>query len=178
MKKIVAILLALMLMIPALSFAEIKQATVEEVLPLLSEAKKLCEPGEVTLKIMAVVNSAVDTWKNQTVMKAYEQITGVHVEWVEIDGTDIEQNIRLTVMSMKDDPDAVDIIMFTMPGTDMLMDYGEDGTLLALNDLIKNNAPNAQKMLDTVEGLPALVTAPDGNIYSMWRLWDNPTKPS
>ncbi len=176
MKKIIALVLVLMLMVPVYGLAEIKQATVEEVKPLLSEAKKLCEPGEVTLKIMAVVNSAVDTWKDQTVMKAYEEITGVHVEWVEIDGTDIEQNIRLTVMSMKDDPDAVDIIMFTMPGTDMLMDYGEDGTLLALNDLIKNNAPNAQKMLDTVEGLPALVTAPDGNIYSMWRLWDNPNE--
>ena len=176
MKRIVALLLTLMLMVPVCAFGEIKQATVEEVKPLLSEAKKLCEPGQVTLKIMAVVNSAVDTWKNQTVMKAYEEITGVHVEWVEIDGTDIEQNIRLTVMSMKDDPDAVDIIMFTMPGTDMLMDYGEDGTLLALNDLIKNNAPNAQKMLDTVEGLPELVTAPDGNIYSMWSLWDNPNE--
>ena len=176
MKKIVAIVLALMLLIPALSFAEIKQATVEEVLPLMSEAKKLCEPGEVTLKIMAVVNSAVDTWKDMTVMKAYEQITGVHVEFVEIDGTDIDQNIRLTVMSMKDDPDAVDVIMFTMPGTDMLMDYGEDGTLLALNDLIKENAPNAQAMLDNVEGLKSMVTAPDGNIYSMWRLWDNPNE--
>lgn len=174
MKKIIALLLALML-VPVAAFA-VEQASVEDVLPLMKGVQKICEPGEVTLKIMAVVNSACDTWKDQTVMKAYEQLTGVHVDWVEIDGTDIEQNIRLTVMSMKDDANAPDVIMFTVPGTDMLIDYGEDGTLLALNDLIKDNAPNAQALLDNVAGLKDLVTAPDGNIYSLWKLWENPNE--
>ncbi len=175
MKKIIALFLALALMIPAFGLAA-EQSTVEAALPLLSEAKRLCEPGSVTLKVMAVVNSAVDSWKDNTVMKAYEQITGVHIDWVEIDGTDINQNIRLTVTSMKDDPNAPDIILFGMPGTDMLMDYGEDGTLLPLNDLIKENAPNAQAMLDNIDGLAQLVSAPDGNIYSFWKVWDNPNE--
>ena len=174
MKKLIALLLVVM-MVPMAALA-VEQATVEQVLPVMTGVQKICEPGEVTLKIMAVVNSAVDTWKDQTVMKAYEQLTGVHVEWTEVDGTDIEQRIRLTVASLANDPDAPDIILFTMPGTDMLIDGGEAGTLLPLEDLIAQYAPNAQAMLDNVPNLKEQVTAPDGHIYSLWKVWENPNE--
>ena len=112
MKRIIALVLVLMLMVPVYGLAEIKQATVEEVKPLLSEAKKLCEPGEVTLKIMAVVNSAVDTWKDQTVMKAYEGLipegtTPSYFIYLEVDPAEIDVNIHPTKTEIKFEEDSV-----------------------------------------------------------------------
>lgn len=47
------------------------------------------------------------------------------------------------------------------------MDLGEAGTLLPLQDLIRDYAPNIQRLLDENPHIVNSITAPDGNIYAL-----------
>ncbi|GAA0304154.1 putative aldouronate transport system substrate-binding protein [Gracilibacillus halotolerans] len=51
-----------------------------------------------------------------------------------------------------------------------LINYGKQGALIPLNDLIKEHAPNIQEVLDNHEYYAAMATAPDGNIYGLPQL--------
>jgi putative aldouronate transport system substrate-binding protein len=51
-----------------------------------------------------------------------------------------------------------------------MIQYGKQEVLLPLNDLIKEHAPNLQKVLDSHQEFKAMATAPDGNIYAMPQL--------
>lgn len=48
-----------------------------------------------------------------------------------------------------------------------LMKYGADGTIIPLNDLIDKHMPNLKALFDKRPDIKAIVTAPDGNIYSL-----------
>lgn len=48
--------------------------------------------------------------------------------------------------------------------------YGEQGILLPLNDLIEEHGYYIKKVFEEQESLPAAITAPDGNIYSLPRI--------
>jgi len=47
------------------------------------------------------------------------------------------------------------------------MEYGAQGVLLPLNDLIEQYAPNIKAAFDTIPYLKAAITVPDGNIYAL-----------
>ncbi|MBS4178228.1 ABC transporter substrate-binding protein [Lederbergia citrea] len=53
--------------------------------------------------------------------------------------------------------------------TDLLR-YGKQGVVLPLNDLIRDHAPNIQRLLDEHMYYKAMSTAPDGNIYGLPQL--------
>lgn len=46
-----------------------------------------------------------------------------------------------------------------------LIKYGMEGAFAPLEDLIKEHAPNIQKMLDEMPEVAAAITAADGHIY-------------
>lgn len=48
-----------------------------------------------------------------------------------------------------------------------VLQYGEQGALIPLNDLIEEHAPNISKVLEEREDFRKIATSPDGNIYSM-----------
>ena len=47
-----------------------------------------------------------------------------------------------------------------------LLRYAKDGTIIAVDDLIDPYMPNLKKILDENPRYRALITAPDGHIYS------------
>lgn len=51
--------------------------------------------------------------------------------------------------------------------TDEVNKYGAEGTFIPLNDLIEEYAPNLQAELEKRPGALEMITAPDGNIYSL-----------
>ena len=51
-----------------------------------------------------------------------------------------------------------------------LLKLGQQGVALPLNDLIKQYAPNVQKVLDSNANFKAMSVAPDGNIYGLPQL--------
>src|SRR5690625_5861425 len=50
--------------------------------------------------------------------------------------------------------------------------YGEQGTLIVLNDVIDQYMPNLTALLDENEDIRKGLTFPDGNIYSLPTIYD------
>lgn len=48
-----------------------------------------------------------------------------------------------------------------------LLEWGQRGVLIPLNDLIDQHAPNIKKVLEETPGFLEQITAPDGNIYGL-----------
>ena len=65
--------------------------------------------------------------------------------------------------------DLPDIILKDVTATE-LVTYGENGTFIPMQDLIKQYAPNVTALFEQTEGLEGFVTAPDGNIYGVPRM--------
>jgi len=51
-----------------------------------------------------------------------------------------------------------------------LINYGGQGAIIPLNDLIDEHAPNIKEVLDNHDYYAAMATAPDGNIYGLPQL--------
>jgi len=63
-------------------------------------------------------------------------------------------------------------LFFLIPWVDAftqteVLKYGKQGVALPLEQLIKDNAPNIQKALDSNQTLKEMSTAPDGHIYAL-----------
>lgn len=161
MKRFLALFLVL-LMIPVAGLA-LEPSDVTE----LIHADRLTEEP-VTLRVMARINSAVETWKENTVMLEYENKTGVHIDWIEVNDAEFNQQVQLTLAS-GDTPD----IILGQVGSALLQTYGAAGVIMPLNDLIENYTVNAKRQLAEAVGIKDAVTAPDGNIYSLWQSVEN-----
>ncbi|WP_410513497.1 extracellular solute-binding protein [Paenibacillus sp. BR2-3] len=123
-------------------------------------------PLKETLTLKAVAKRpslAPSDFNDFELVKRLESQTNVHVEWDTIVDTDYDQKKNLLLAS-GDLPD-----MFYGAGfTDSeLLNYGKDGTIIPLNDLIEKNMPNLKALFEKRPDIKALVTAPDGNIYSL-----------
>lgn len=161
MKKLLAMVLA-MLLISSSAFALTVSGP--------NEFPFVDEPVELT--VMACVNSAVDSWKNNTTMLEYEKETGVKVNWIEIPDGDIYEKIRLTLIS----GDTPDIVLWWFPDTSMIQNFANEGIIMPLNDLIENYSYNAKKQLEEDANLRKLMTSGDGNIYTLWRVDGSPNE--
>ena len=57
--------------------------------------------------------------------------------------------------------------IWTFPAATCRMPWAEDGIIIPLEDLINEHMPNFKKVLDENPEYLAMVTAPDGHIYSL-----------
>lgn len=94
-----------------------------------------------------------------------ESVTNVHINWDLIIGDNTEQAQKLNLMLIGGE--YPDILLSTPITRAQLMEYGEAGVLIPLNDLIAEHAPNFQKAAAETPGLMEAITAPDGNIYGL-----------
>ena len=95
-----------------------------------------------------------------------EEYTNVQVDWVTFLSGEAEEQFAL-MMAARDLPDA--FIGGLGGGTANILLYGADlGVYIPLNDLIDNYAPNfLRRGLAENPNLLSMLTAPDGNIYSL-----------
>jgi len=94
-----------------------------------------------------------------------EKETNVHIEWENIPDTDYQTKKNLLLAS-GDLPDA----FYNSGFSDLdIVNYGEGGTIIPLEDLIDEHAPNLKKILEKRPEIKQLMTAPDGHIYSLPR---------
>lgn len=103
------------------------------------------------------MNDNLETWQE------VEKITGVKIEWQA--SADYNTVMQPRVAANEDLPD-----IFIVPprGTNTgVYKLAQDGVIRQLDDLIAQYAPDIQKVLDSEPELKALLTAPDGNIYSI-----------
>ncbi|MEC6746962.1 extracellular solute-binding protein [Marinilactibacillus sp. XAAS-LB27] len=127
---------------------------------------------EITLNLMAPGTG--NQWESMPTMTEYEELTGINLEYTTPPMDDFGTRFNLTFAS----GDLPDIIF--APGSDVLtpaleVDYGQQGLLVPLNDLIEDYAPNLNALLDENPELRSSITTPDGNIYALPRVNEGDT---
>lgn len=107
--------------------------------------------------------TTADDWNDVLVLNEYENMTNMDIEWEQVptDGLDEKRNLALSSDTL---PDA--FYGSYLPVSDLLK-YGQQGTLIPLNDLIDEYAPNLKEIFEENPDIEKGVTFPDGNIYSM-----------
>ncbi|WP_235991676.1 extracellular solute-binding protein [Metabacillus schmidteae] len=124
-------------------------------------------PDEISYWTELVPNVAA-TSKSLNDVAAYqelEQITGTKVEFKHPsgEGSDITEQFNLMVASGKL-PDVIEYNWRTVPnGPDQAI---QAGTIIRLNELIEQYAPNLNKYLNENPEVKKMVTTDDGNIYT------------
>jgi len=99
---------------------------------------------KVNLTIVSPKAQLAPEYNEMEIFKRLETDTNVHIEWNNIPDTDYLEKKNLLLAS-GDLPDA----FYNSQFTDYeLITYGEDGTIIPLEDLIDQYAPNLKKLLE------------------------------
>ncbi|SFK98073.1 putative aldouronate transport system substrate-binding protein [Paenibacillus sp. 1_12] len=116
-------------------------------------------------------STGVSSYSDQILWKEIAKKTNISVKWETTAAPaadEFKQQLGLIMASGK----IPDIIGHIDP---LLADqYGRQGALQPLEDLIKKNAPNLQKILDSTPAVKGQITSPDGHIYFFPRLLLDP----
>ncbi|MFC4324315.1 ABC transporter substrate-binding protein [Litchfieldia salsa] len=129
----------------------------EEGLPIVDEKMKLTF---VSPKAPLSPN-----YSEMEIFKSLQDMTNVEIEWNNIPDQGYEEKKNLMLAS-GDLPDA----FYSAKFTDLdIVKYGENGTLVPLEDLIDQYAPNIKALFEKRPELKSMVTAPDGHIYTLPR---------
>ncbi|GGP06855.1 extracellular solute-binding protein [Oceanobacillus neutriphilus] len=137
----------------------------KEGLPIVDE--------EIQLTMMAPGNG-IEEWENMELLKDYTEKTNIQFKYVTPPVSDFQTKLNLAFTS----GDIGDIIYGA--GTDNLtpgmeVDYGEQGVLIPLEELIEEYAPNLKKLLEERPDIKKSITTVDGHIYSLPMVSDETT---
>ena len=126
------------------------------------------EGTDITLKVMVVngpMYSNMNSIRDVYFTNAYEQKTGVKIEWIEVasDAFDDQLALRLTT------GDLPDVILKGGISNSSQLKYGDQGYFLNLmqNDLLKNYAPNYWALCQEYPEILSASMMPDGSVYSL-----------
>lgn len=103
-------------------------------------------------------------WKNVKMLKEYEKLTNVHIDYQEVPAQGFDEKKNLLFAS-NDLPD-IFIRAFITP-VEISMYGPESGQLIALDDLIAEYAPNLTKIYNDNPLIKASLTAADGKMYTV-----------
>ncbi|ADO56684.1 ABC transporter substrate-binding protein [Paenibacillus polymyxa] len=117
----------------------------------------------VTLKMVSPKAALAPDYSKMEIFKRLEKQTNVKIDWENIPDTDFAEKKNLLLAS-GDLPDA----FYGAGFTDYeLINYGKDGTIIPLENLIDQYAPNLKALLDRRPDIKLAITAPDGHIYGL-----------
>ncbi|MCL6457172.1 MAG: extracellular solute-binding protein [Gorillibacterium sp.] len=118
---------------------------------------------EPTTLTMMGPDVGFQNWDKMPLFQEMEKLTGIHMEFQNApkDGFETKKNL---VFASGTYPDIFYAAGLT-PAEQM--DYGGQGILLPLEDLITNYGPNIKKILDENPTIRKSITAPDGHIYAL-----------
>lgn len=150
MKKLLAILIALMLLASSAAFAA------EITYPLSTDGAEL--------DVWLVQHAYVEDYETNETTAWYEDMTGVHVNWTQIPDSEAATKFNLSIAG-GNYPDIYSYVM----STDQIIQCAEAGIFIPLEDLIAEHAPNIQAVLDEREDIRTAITAPDGHIYTLFK---------
>lgn len=121
----------------------------------------------ISITIAAKQASYVSDWNGLPVLEELEKRTNVHVDYqmVPEQGSTEKINVMLAGNEL---PDAFLSSDFTPA---QLVSNGKNGIFLNIKDLLAENTPNFNKVLEEYPDVEADITAPDGNIYAMPQLY-------
>ena len=123
----------------------------------------LGETEKVTLTVLTTENSysAASLTDYLPVWQKLEEITGVHIEFEVYPSDSYETIVSTRLGAGVDLPDIIDLSCSNSEA----YQYGVDGLLIPLNDLLDQYGENFKKTLEEKPALAGLMTGPDGTIY-------------
>lgn len=138
--------------------------------PPLSNAESTEAVNEKTQSAETLTVSCLEGWysavsinDNLPIWQEVEKRTGIHINWEA--NSDYDTAMQPRIASGADLPD---IMLITPSWSNAgVFKLGRDGIILKLDDLIEEHAPDIQQVLIENPDLKGLLTAPDGNIYSI-----------
>lgn len=155
MKNLFALLLALVMVLSVSGLADESTWLTNEKITLDAFVQLYANPG------------CTDELDKNEFTKYYEELTNVHINWVEVDygASDADNVTKLNMMLASNNyPDVILGNSFTKLS---LYQAGLDKILVPLNDLIDEYAPNLCALFEKRPDIKAMWTAPDGNIYGL-----------
>jgi putative aldouronate transport system substrate-binding protein len=120
---------------------------------------------KVTLKFVAPKAPLAPDFGEMQIFKTLEMTTNVHIDWNNIPDSAYQEKKNLLLAS-GDLPDA----FYNAGFSDLeLTKYAKDGTIIPLDGLIDKYRPLLSSRLKERPDLRALITSPDGHIYTLPR---------
>ena len=115
---------------------------------------------------MIAPGTGMSEWKDMPTLQYYSELTNINFDYTTPPLSDFSTRFNLTFAS----GDLPDVIY--APGNNVLtpameVDYGNQGLLLPLNDLIAEHAPNLSAILEERPDIVQSITTTDGNIYTL-----------
>lgn len=127
---------------------------------------------KITLDVMVVKGDQQPNWEDIYVWKKYEEMTNIHINWIQISGSERQEKIS-TALASGDMPDL--FLRCKISSSDLLL-YGEQGLFVDLteNDMLQTHAPNYWNYLSKYDDTRASVQYPSGAIYAFPQVNDGP----
>ena len=116
----------------------------------------------------------LNEWNNMDFMKDYEEKTNIHMDVTTPPQSEFKTKLNLAFAS----GDIPDVIYAGGPNTlnaAAEVDYGSQGLLLPLEDLIPEYAPNFNKLMEENPEIKKSITTTDGHIYALPYITEGPT---
>lgn len=105
-------------------------------------------------------------WKDMPVFQKMAEMSNIEFEFTTPPTADFSTKLNLAFAG----DDLPDVLFGTSSDSltpAMEMDYGSQGILVSLEDLIDENMPNLKKIMDEDPSIRKSITTPDGHIYSL-----------
>ena len=163
MKKLLAVLLTLCLMLSVAAVADTSILNTEAAYPVVTEP--------LTLTLVGPRDASQGEWKDLKFFQKWQEITGVTLDITTYaeDGWDVNLNL---IMSEEKLPDIIYAGGITAAQE---VDWGDDQhALLPLEDLIAEYMPNLSAILEANPVIKASITTPEGHIYCLPWINDMP----
>lgn len=146
--RIAALLMALVMMVSCTALAEFPLTTEPVTLKFLSRTPAFF-PGQ--------------DFANVENMKAYEEMTGIKVEFDNYDPSVFDAQLAATIAS----GDLPDVIFRANVKNVQAYEWGDQGFLLDLTPYLEQYAPNFTALMEQYPDIRLAITAPDGAIYGL-----------
>lgn len=121
----------------------------------------------ITLRIMCAKSPSFEnSYADMEFWQEYEKLTNIHIEWEEVLEEAWDEKVSLVLASGSNLPDA---FYSGNPGIKdaTVSKYAAQGLIIPLNDLLKDYAPNANRVMEERPDARKMMTNMDGNIYGI-----------
>lgn len=143
-------------------------AEVPDYMNMDSQLPIVKEGTDITLEVMIVngpLYSNLDSIKDVYFTSAYEEKTGVKIEWTEVSSDAFEDQLALRLTT----GDLPDVILKGGVSNSSQLKYGDQGYFLNLmeNNLLETFAPNYWALTKEYPEILSASMMPDGSVYSL-----------
>lgn len=130
-------------------------------LPIVNKSIKLTMMGQEDLQ---------RTWEELYFFKGMEADTNIQFDFITLPGTSYQERKNLAFASNE----LPDLFFNGGLSPNDEVNYGSQGMLIPLEQLIEDYAPTLSKMLQDNPDIRKSITAPDGHIYALPQIADHP----